>query len=106
MVRGNSSSGISPLGVFIPHRAITRPATASERNAKRFSTRSARFHTVFPAKVIHLVSVQPKQASGLHFDPLGFLERRLNPASFEGFHLFLKPDAGGGEAESLRKTLG
>ena len=73
-MRGNSSSGISPLSVLIPHRAITCPATASARNAKRFSTRSARFHPVFPAKVIHLVSVYPKQASGLYFDALGFLE--------------------------------
>jgi hypothetical protein len=56
---------------------------------------------VFPAKVIHLVSVQPKQASGLHFDPLGFLERRLNPTPFEGFHLCIQMDAGGGEAKSI-----
>ena len=54
-----------------------------------------------PAKILHLVFVEPKQASGLHSHPLGFLERRLNPTPFEGFHLFIQPDAGVREAKSI-----
>ena len=57
MVRGNNSSGISPLSVIIPHKAIPRPAMAS-----------------LESRVIRAKLVPAKAGSG---NPVGLVGSRL-----------------------------